>query len=144
MRIAVIADSHDQFPASLAHRLHPADEVWHLGDVCAPGALSELEALRKPLHVVRGNCDENEEWPLSLELEREGLRFFLIHIPPARVPARCAAVLHGHTHVVRDEMLGGVRWLNPGSVSRPRAGSPSFAWLTVARGKLTSWEVVRI
>lgn len=32
MRVAVIADTHDQFPPSLPARLAAADEIWHLGD----------------------------------------------------------------------------------------------------------------
>ena len=87
----------------------------------------------------------NDAWPLELELERQGLKFFLTHIPPDRAPAGMAALLHGHTHVARDEMRGGVRWLNPGAITRPRqGGQASFAWLTVADGKLTSWELVRV
>ncbi|MDB6168746.1 MAG: phosphodiesterase, family [Verrucomicrobia bacterium] len=144
MRIAVISDTHDRYPPSLPERLRAADEVWHLGDVCAPVVLEAFLGLGKPLLVVRGNCDENDAWPASLTVEREAVRFFLIHIPPARAPSGCDALLHGHTHAARDEMIGGVRWLNPGSLTRPREGRASFAWLTVADGKLTSWQVVRV
>ena len=144
MRIAVFSDTHDRYPPSLPSQLAEADELWHLGDVCAPATLGEFEDLGIPLHVVRGNCDSNAAWPLSLMLEREGLSFFLIHIPPAKAPGGCVALLHGHTHSARDEMIKGVRWLNPGCITRPRESGPSFAWLTVKDGKLTSWELVRI
>ena len=144
MRIAVISDTHDRVPRALPARLRGADEIWHLGDVCAPEALGEIELLGPPLLVVRGNCDAHEAWPLALELEREGVKFFLTHIPPERAPAGAQVVLHGHTHVQRDETIAGVRWLNPGAVSRPRVGGASWAWLTVARGALTRWETMRI
>ena len=36
-------NTHDRLPADLAQRLRGADEIWHLGDVCAPGTLVELE-----------------------------------------------------------------------------------------------------
>ena len=81
---------------------------------------------------------------MDLELEREGVSFYLAHIPPDRGPTGFAAVLHGHTHVPRDTVMGGVRWLNPGCISRPRGVPPSFAWLTVADGKIVSWELVRV
>jgi putative phosphoesterase len=143
MRIAVISDTHDRVPAKLPARLKGADEIWHLGDVCAPMVLVELEQLGPPLHVVMGNCDSYPGWPLTLELEREGVRFFLTHIPPTHAPAGCAVVLHGHTHAARDETdAAGVRWLNPGAVSRPRDGRASFAWLTVEAGRLVSWKLV--
>jgi hypothetical protein len=143
MRIAVFSDTHDRYPPGLPERLKGADEIWHLGDVCAEETLEEFAQLGPPLHVVQGNCDTHAAWPLALELERGGVRFFLTHIPPSRAPVGFAAVLHGHTHVARDEVVDGVRWLNPGCITRPRVGPASFAWLTVGRGKLTSWEVVR-
>ena len=54
------------------------------------------------------------------------------------------ALLHGHTHVPRDEMVGRVRWLNPGCITRPRGVPPTFAWLTVERGQALRWELVRV
>jgi len=145
MRIAVIADTHNRYPPGLPRQLRAADEIWHLGDVCDPDTLVEFEQLGRPLRVVLGNNDAHFAWPLALELERERLKFYLTHVPPHRAPAGFHVVLHGHTHVPRDEVAGGVRWLNPGCVSRPNRGvPPSFAWLEVANGKLTGWNLVRL
>ncbi len=145
MRIAVIADTHNCYPPGLPQQLRGADEIWHLGDVCDPATLVEFEQLGPPLRVVLGNNDSHFAWPVALELEREGLKFYLTHVPPSRAPAGFHVVLHGHTHVPRDEVAGGVRWLNPGCVSRPNRGvPPSFAWLEVAAGKLTGWNLVRL
>ncbi|MBI2517506.1 MAG: metallophosphoesterase family protein [Opitutae bacterium] len=146
MRIAVIADTHDRYPPGLPARLATADEIWHLGDVCAPEVLGEFEQLGKPLHVVLGNNEAHNLWPLALSLEREGWRFYLTHIPPRSVPRGTHAVLHGHTHVPRDEVdPAGVRWLNPGCISRPSRGAPaSFAWLTVERGRPLGWKLMRL
>jgi putative phosphoesterase len=146
MRIAVLADTHNRYPPGLPARLAGADEIWHLGDVCEPEVLVEFELLGKPLHVVLGNNEAHNLWPLSLQLEREGWSFFLVHIPPRHAPAGVHAVLHGHTHVPRDETdPGGVRWLNPGCISRPNRGAPpSFAWLTVERGRAPGWKLIHI
>jgi len=145
MRIAVIADTHDRYPASLPERIEDADEIWHLGDVCAPTTLVEFEQLERPLFVVRGNCDSYSGWPLSLDLERGGTRFHLTHSPPRRAPGRAQIILHGHTHVPRDEVDSwGVRWLNPGCITRPNRGAPaSFAWLTVEKGRIT-WKLMLV
>lgn len=145
MRIAVISDTHDRFPPDLPQRIAGADEIWHLGDVCAPETLVEFEQLGVPLRVVMGNCD-GHPWPLSLDLTRAGRRFHLVHIPPRTAPKGVEFVLHGHTHVPRDETDPlGVRWLNPGCITRPNRGAvASFAWLTVARGKSARWELVRV
>jgi uncharacterized protein len=141
-RIAVIADTHDRVPTGLVPRLAAADEIWHLGDVCDPMTLAEFERLGKPVQVVLGNNECHNLWPLDLTLERDGWYFYLTHIPPSRAPAGADFVLHGHTHVPRDETdKGGVRWLNPGCITRPRSGSPAgFAWLTLRKGKPPEWR----
>jgi uncharacterized protein len=143
MRIAVIADTHDRYPPSLPERLRTADEIWHLGDVCDPATLGEFERLGKPLHVVLGNNEGHNLWPLELRLERAGWKFFLTHIPPSQAPAGAGIVLHGHTHVPRDETDGhGVRWLNPGCITRPNRGArPSFGWLTLEPGQPPDWRL---
>ena len=145
MRIAVISDTHDHLPEGLADRFATADEIWHLGDVCAPATLVELEALRRPLRIVQGNCDDHP-WPLSLNLTRGGKNFHLIHIPPAKAPLGAQVVLHGHTHVPRDQIdARGIRWLNPGCISRPNRGAPaSYAWLSVASDGTLDWRVVQL
>lgn len=142
LRIAVIADTHDRYPAGFPEKLREADELWHLGDVCDASTLAEFELLGKPLHVVRGNNDWNHAWPLELPLERLGHRFHLIHIPPLRPRFRAGFVLHGHTHVPRDETdPAGVRWLNPGCISYANRGAPpSFAWLTIDTARV-GWRL---
>ncbi len=147
MRIAVISDSHDRLPARLPGLLAPADEIWHLGDVCDPATLVEVELLAKPLWIVAGNCDSWPVWPLERRLERGGHVFHLEHIPPRRAPAGAHVILHGHTHVPRNETDPfGRRWLNPGSVSSPRYdGPPSFAWLTIDESRDRAplqWDLV--
>jgi uncharacterized protein len=145
MRIAVISDTHDRVPDSLQAKLDAADEIWHLGDVCDPSVLTTFERPGVQLHVVLGNCDDCSAWPLMLSLERGGSRFLLQHIPPQRVPKGVQVVLHGHTHVPRDEVDPlGVRWLNPGCITRPNRGSrASFAWLTIKRNGF-DWDLVRL
>ncbi|HET7536288.1 MAG TPA: metallophosphoesterase family protein [Candidatus Didemnitutus sp.] len=144
MHIAVISDTHDKVPSGLVDRLRPADEIWHLGDVCEPGVLDAFAELGKPIHVVLGNNETHNLWPMSLRLGREGWQFFLTHIPPQRVPPDADVVLHGHTHMPRDETdSDGVRWLNPGCISRPNRGSPpSFAWLNVRKGAPLEWKLM--
>lgn len=145
MRIAVLADTHDRYPPDLPARLREADEIWHLGDVCAPETLVELEQLGPPLRIVAGNGDDHPGWPETLRLERGGFTFLLIHIPPSRTPPGVNAVLHGHTHVPRDETDQlGVRWLNPGCITRPRGAGTSFAWLLLEPGQDVEWRIVKL
>ena len=142
MRIAVLADTHDRLPESVCAAIRDADEIWHLGDVCSPAILVPLGRLA-PVRIVRGNCDSETGWPLTLDFTLEGLRFHLEHIPTKKRPA-CDIFLHGHTHIPRDEMVGGVRFLNPGCITRPNMGAPaSFAWLTLDDGEIM-WKVMPV
>jgi len=129
MKILVLADTHDKLPANLESLARDADEIWHLGDVCAPGILQTIETFGPPVTVVRGNCDSNFDWPLTVDLKRNGIRFRL----------------HGHTHVPRNERLGGVLFLNPGCVTRPNRGaSPSVALLEIAADGELNWRLTTL
>ena len=134
MRILVVADTHNKLPQKVVDLAREANEIWHLGDVCEATITDDLAAIGPKLTVMRGNCDWNSDWPLVVDLKREGLRFRLQHIPPDVPPDNVDVVLHGHTHVPRNEKRGNVLFLNPGCVTRPNQGSPaSVAWLEIAK-----------
>ncbi len=47
----------------------------------------------------------------------------------------CNIVLHGHTHVRRNEYRNGVYLMNPGSAAQPRDGMPpSYAYIDYEKG----------
>jgi putative phosphoesterase len=141
-RIFVLADTHNRLPDSVRKMAKAADEIWHLGDICSEAILDELRAVGPGVTLVRGNCDSNFEWPLVVDVVRGGLRFRLQHVPPDRPPDDVDVLLHGHTHVPRNERCSHVLFLNPGCVARPNRGAPpSVAWLEIADGKI-SWELV--
>ena len=141
-RVFILADTHNRLPENVKEIAKDADEIWHLGDVCAEAILDELRAIGPPVIVVRGNCDSNFEWPLVLDLARGGLKLRLQHIPPDHSPDDIQVLLHGHTHVPRNERRGSVLFLNPGCVTRPNRGAPpSVAWLQIADAKI-NWKLV--
>lgn len=140
LRIAVIADTHGRLPEKILPQLAKADEIWHLGDFCDLKTLSDCLAIGRPFFAVLGNNDHGLDLPEKLVLEQEGRSFYLVHIPPRRLPG-CDFLLHGHTHVPRDEQVGDCRILNPGSVGKANKGAPaSWAWLEIgARG--VRWKI---
>jgi putative phosphoesterase len=145
LRIFVLADTHDKVPTNLEALAADADEIWHLGDVCAPAILQTIETFGPPVTIVRGNCDSNFEWPLIADLKRNRVRFQLVHIPPDHAPTDVDVVLHGHTHVPRNERVGGVRFLNPGCVTRPNRGAPpSVAILEIAADGKMMWRLTTL
>lgn len=144
LRVFVLADTHNRLPERVTELAKDADEIWHLGDVCTQTILDELAKIGPRLTVARGNCDSNFEWPLIVDVSRGGLKFRLQHIPPERPPEDVDILLHGHTHVPRNEKRGGVLFLNPGCVTRPNQGAPpSVAWLEIGGGK-TDWKLVSL
>ena len=145
LRIFVLADTHNHLPENLEALAEEADEIWHLGDVCAPSLLVRLESVGPPVTLVRGNCDGNFEWPLVVDLKRNGIRFRLVHIPPSHPPDNIDVILHAHTHVPRNERKDGVLFLNPGCVTRPNRGAPpSVGRLEVAAGGELTWSLTRL
>ena len=145
MRIAVIADTHNSLPSSVRAEITGADEIWHLGDICNRETLAELRRLGPPLHAIGGNCDPRGLAPETLLLERAGKKFFLVHIPVRTAPEGVDFLLHGHTHVPRDEQIGGTRFLNPGSVGKANHGAaPSFAWLEIGEDGKVGWNLVPV
>lgn len=144
MRIAVIADTHGRLPGPVIPRLREADEIWHLGDFCDLQTLEDVRRIGPPVFAVLGNNDHGLDLPVTLVLERGGKAFFLIHISPRRAEGK-DHVLHGHTHVPRDEMIGGARFLNPGSLGKANKGAPAgYAWLTISDHGAVAWEPVRL
>ena len=145
MRIAVISDTHDRLPAHVSTAIAAAEEIWHLGDVCAPEIIATLETLGPPIRVVAGNCDSCPAWPLQLSFETEGFRICLVHIPPRIAPEGVDLLFHGHTHVPRFERVGSLLFFNPGCITRPNRGAPaSWAWLELKRDHPVGWTLVTV
>src|SRR4029079_8578211 len=95
LHVFVLADTHNRLPENVSEIAKDADEIWHLGDVCAETILDELRAIGPRVIVVRGNCDSNSEWPLLLDLARGGLKFRLQHVPPDHPPDDVAGPASG-------------------------------------------------
>jgi len=145
LRVFVLADTHDHLPEDLEALAEGVDEIWHLGDLCAPSLLVRLESLGPPVTLVRGNCDLNLDWPLIVDLKRNRLRFRLVHIAPANPPDEVDVLLHGHTHVPQNERRNGVLFLNPGCVTRPNRGAPpSVAMLKITAEGEIRWRLRRL
>jgi putative phosphoesterase len=144
VNILVVSDSHAQTSglASLAGEVRP-DCIFHLGDNVRDALV--LRALA-PVVTVRGNCDPYADVPLEALLDLEGVRFLLTHGHTHRVKtsllnlrlraqeAGAAAALFGHTHIAHLSESHGVTLFNPGSVSEPRSGRPSYGLIRLTNG----------
>jgi uncharacterized protein len=142
-RIGVLADTHDRWIPRLTELFKDVDEIWHLGDVCHEPILDELRLINSKLTVILGNNDFELSSPLSLDLERCGERFHLIHILPRRMPPETDWLLFGHTHRPADERHEGIHLFNPGSAGRANKGAPlSVGFLIRENGKKFRAEIM--
>src|SRR5437867_11449030 len=98
-RIFVLADTHNRLPERVKEIAKSADEIWHLGDICAQSILDELRAVGPQVTVVRGNCDSNTDCPLVVDLMRGGFKLRLQHIPPDHSSYDADVLLYVYIHL---------------------------------------------
>jgi len=162
IRVAVLSDSHvgqriSAYPEEFLKELENYDLIIHAGDHTDITSLHELRS-RGEVRAVRGNMDEIEvssRLPDKLVLELGGLRVGITHGsgPPAGLIDRVRGVfkknppdiiIFGHSHIPTDEVISGVRMLNPGAISgNLSTGEGSWAILTID-GAVVDWQLVKI
>lgn len=99
--------------------------------------ISLLNAMKEEILCVRGNCEAEVdqmvlEFPVMADymaLFLNGHMIFVTHghthntknLPPLK---KGDILLHGHTHIPAAEVCGDIIYLNPGSLSIPKNGTP--------------------
>jgi putative phosphoesterase len=138
MRVGILSDSHSNIrrlrAAARLFLSRGVEIVIHCGDICSPQAVTTLEQLQ--VHWVFGNCDCDQLELRSVmhshghichglagtvQLGDRKLGFTHGHHPQLLSELIAVGehdyVCHGHTHTRRDEMVQGVRALNPGALA---------------------------
>lgn len=140
LRIMVISDTHRGTAAAVAalRRCPEIDLILHAGDHAADYTRLR-EVLRKPMIVVRGNCDENSylSLPEIVWLNLAGFRIMMTHGNTRKFDVKqglnklisyvsmtensADIVIYGHTHSMKFQeiSIGSniCRLINPGSCS---------------------------
>lgn len=153
MKIIVMSDSHRNFHV-MYHTFNQntdADLFIFLGD--GMEELEDMESIffQKEIWSVSGNCDyfSNKD---TLGLKTfGGLRILFAHghlweVKNNLEKLRCQAegvqadlVLFGHTHVPFHQIINGIHYFNPGSISAPRNGHvPTYGQIILQEGKIIS------
>ena len=135
-RIGLLSDSHGE-AARTGRALdllldRGADLVIHLGDLGSEAVVDRLAGL--PAMIVLGNVDPPSlgryaellgikvgHGALRLQVGGRRLAGTHGHLEETWTDLVASApdyLLHGHTHEVRDERHGGIRFVNPGAVDR--------------------------
>lgn len=138
MLIGVISDTHDKTGATAdaVRAMHERGVglVIHCGDIESPETVLLFAGC--PAHFVFGNCD-GDRAGLSAAMSGIGAELHgdvgKLEIGDKRLAwthghqrdllagltgADFDYVFHGHTHVARDEVIGGTRVINPGAMTR--------------------------
>ena len=160
--IGILSDTHDRSDACAAAlrvlREAGADVYIHCGDVGSEAVLDQLAGLKSVL--VWGNNDYDigtltryaEEIGIQVlgnsgRIKLAGKDFLIAHgdraipINDAMENQDCDYILHGHTHVRRDEHVGKTHIINPGALHRasrksvatlePETGALRFAFVDI-------------
>jgi putative phosphoesterase len=143
MIVGVISDTHGMLADAVKNALTGVDRILHAGDIDGPEILKLLDDIA-PVTAVRGNMDHGS-WADGLHsadmISVGGSLIYLLHNLDALdldpVAAGINVVISGHTHQAHIETIHGVLYLNPGSASHGRYGSPSsIAILKLAKGRI--------
>ncbi|WP_135667578.1 metallophosphoesterase family protein [Halorhabdus rudnickae] len=137
MDVAIVSDSHvptrePGIPDWALERMRGADHVIHAGDFDSSKALADVRGAAKRLTAVAGNMDPRALGLPTVEtVTLGGVKFVVTHGTGSRqdYEPRVAGIVAehagegptvgvaGHTHELLDEVVDGVRLLNPGSVT---------------------------
>ena len=145
--VGILSDNHSDWPLHIAESLAGVDAIIHAGDIGPYKLVLDMEAIA-PTTAVLGNTDGDMPINESAVVTLDGKKFFVQHIvDPHRLQAPVRerlkhvqpdVVIFGHTHQPFCETLGGVLFLNPGSVTQPRGDyRPSMVRLTIDHRKIT-------
>ncbi len=125
----VISDTHGTLVPQALKALTGVDLIIHAGDIDTPAVLVDLKRIA-PVIAVRGNMDRGDLASLLNETETIEIGANLIYVlhDVNRLDVDLKAtginiVIHGHKHRPSDALDNGIRFLNPGSASDPRANS---------------------
>lgn len=118
MKIGIISDTHGLLRPEVIEHLKGSSLILHAGDINRREILDKLEQIA-PVWVVRGNNDKEwaETLPYLQRVECGGLHILMCH-KKKDVPDDLSdvdLVVYGHSHKYADQLVKGVRWLNPGS-----------------------------
>lgn len=145
--IAILSDTHEHIrmitKAVAVIKDRSPSLVIHCGDIISPPVLERFAGL--PLKMVFGNNDGErsglkkkchelafDEIQDTLEFSYTDKAFFVNHgTNPSTIDAAIARqeydyVLHGHTHLMRNEVIGRTRVINPGALFAAHPFSIAF------------------
>ena len=145
--VGIISDNHGDWTSQITESLAGVDAIIHAGDIGPYKYVLKMEGIA-PTTAVLGNTDGDMPLDETAVVTLGEKKFLVKHIvnPHSLQVSLCErlkqiqpdVVIFGHTHEPFCETLGGILFLNPGSVTQPRGGyRPSMVRLTIDCGEMT-------
>lgn len=132
MKILLVSDSHGNSMAldELLKKYPNMDLYLHAGD------LECDEQSIRPFDCVRGNCDHFSQLPERRIIPTPIGYLLMQHLPylPQDIVKQynIKIFIYGHTHRRKFELINGIYYINPGSISFSRDGNDlSYAIITI-------------
>lgn len=149
MKIAIVADTHDNWPnfkkAIEWIKKEKIQLILHCGDIASQGIINSAKKLFKgEIKYVKGNADHGLELPDKMKLEFNSKKIGFTHFPDmAKKLAQSGKfdlVFYGHTHRPWDEKVayparGNCHMVNPGELAG-QFNKPTFAVYDTVTGNL--------
>ena len=143
----IISDNHGDWTSQITESPAGVDAIIHAGDIGSYKYVLKMEGIA-PTTAVLGNTDGDMPLDETAVVTLGEKKFLVKHIVnPHRLQVSLCerlkqiqpdVVIFGHTHEPFCETLGGILFLNPGSVTQPRGGyRPSMVRLTIDCGEMT-------
>jgi putative phosphoesterase len=153
VKLGLISDTHGFLDPRLTRIFKGVDHILHAGDIGPDFLIAQLESIA-PVTAVLGNNDDSTWIPLTQVKLLGEVKFLIHHIVTPRaltdeLKARVAqekpdVVMFGHSHQKFDQVVNGVRFVNPGYAGKPKFGAErSVAVLEIA-GKNLELRFVKL
>lgn len=153
MKLGLISDTHGFLDLKLSRIFRGVDHILHAGDIGPDFLIAQLESIA-PVTAVLGNNDDSFCFPLTQVVTLGEVKFLVHHIVTPRalsddLKARVAqekpdVVMFGHSHQKFDQVVNGVRFVNPGYAGKPKFGAERSVALLEMAGKNLEVRFVKL
>jgi putative phosphoesterase len=145
LRIVVVSDTHGKTARleEVILQQAKADYFIHLGDCVGDVEEAKFDFPGKMFLNVPGNCDFASPLPVEDEFVVCGKRIFYTHGHKYYVKSGYSRIIHeavtrhadillfGHTHAAYTAYENGLYIMNPGSLSHPHTGMPTYGVIDI-------------
>lgn len=150
MKIIVFSDTHGRIEKCFKalENEKDAELLVHLGDISRDVNDLRTLALQIPIEYVPGNNDFSSTEKYTRIIEAGDKKLLLTHGHNYRVTMGLELLaeevirneadigLFGHTHIPFDGYELGIHLFNPGSISLPAKGTPTYGIITINGGEM--------